>query len=108
MDDPDFVNVFFEACAEILVHHRRQLLGVESVEVEDPVYRDMDYVIIILCQIRSLRKEYDWGTGVMEYWSNKLSGRVDRNDLLLAKFVCRAFILSIPIFHHSNSYKGII
>ena len=46
MDDPHFVDVFFKTCAEILLHHGGHLLGVESVEVEDPVDRDMDYVII--------------------------------------------------------------
>ncbi len=62
MDDPHFVNVFFKTCAEILFHHGGHLLGVESVEVEDPVDRDMDDVIIILCQIRSLRNEHDRGS----------------------------------------------
>ncbi len=57
MDDPHFVNVLFETCVEIFLHHGGHLLGVESVEVEDSVYGDVDDVIIVLCQISSLRKE---------------------------------------------------
>jgi len=57
MDDSHFVNVLFETCVEIFIHHGGHLLGVEGVEVQDPVDGDMDYVIIVLCQIGSLRKE---------------------------------------------------
>ena len=52
MDDPHFVNVLFETCVEIFIHHGGHLLGVECVEVEDSVDREMDYAIIVFCQIR--------------------------------------------------------
>lgn len=47
VDDSHLVNVIIDTRAEILIHQRCHLPGVECVEVEDAVDRDMDYVIIL-------------------------------------------------------------
>ena len=56
VDDSHFVNVFIDTRAEILIHHRGHLLGVECVEVQDPIDRDMDYVLILFHQIPMFHK----------------------------------------------------
>jgi hypothetical protein len=52
VNDPYFIDLFFETCTEILIDKRGRLLWVEGMKVKDAVDGDMDHVVDIFVQRR--------------------------------------------------------